>query len=55
MFTASAITNCDLLRGVNYFGNGARTQTVSMRYSTGTVRFVDAVHTFDRTNINIKL
>ena len=48
MFTATAITNCDNLRGVNYFGNGARTDTISMRYATGTVRFVDAVHTFNR-------
>ncbi|WP_337470573.1 class II fructose-bisphosphatase [Acidaminococcus fermentans] len=55
MFTATAITNCDMLRGVNYFGNGARTHTISMRYATGTVRFVDGVHTFDRNNINIKL
>ncbi|MCD2435960.1 class II fructose-bisphosphatase [Acidaminococcus sp. NSJ-142] len=55
MFTATGITNCDLLRGVNFFGNGARTHTVSMRYATGTVRFVDAVHTFDRSNINVKL
>ena len=55
MFTATAITNCDMLRGVNYVGNGARTHTISMRYATGTVRFVDGVHTFDRNNINIKL
>ena len=55
MFTATAITNCDMLRGVNFFGNGARTHTISMRYATGTVRFIDAVHTFDRNDINIKL
>ena len=55
MFTATAITNCDMLRGVHYFGNGARTHTISMRYATGTVRFIDAVHTFDRNDINIKL
>ena len=55
MFTATAITNCDNLRGVNYFGNGARTDTISMRYATGTVRFVDAVHTFNREDINVKL
>ncbi len=55
MFTATAITNSDNLRGVNYFGNGARTDTISMRYATGTVRFVDAVHTFNREDINVKL
>ena len=55
MFTSTAITDCNLLQGLNYFGNGVRTHTISMRYQTGTVRFVDAVHTFDRKNIEIKL
>ncbi len=55
MFTATAITECNLLRGLNYFGGGVRTHTVSMRYLTGTVRFVDAVHSFDRKDIEIKL
>ncbi len=55
MFTATAITPCNMLRGVNYFGNGARTHSLSMRYKTGTVRFVDTIHSYDRTKINIKL
>ena len=55
MFTATAITECNLLRGLNYFGGGVRTHTVSTRYLTGTVRFVDAVHSFDRKDIEIKL
>lgn len=55
MFTSTAITDCNLLKGLNYFGNGVRTHTVSMRYLTGTVRFVDAVHSFDRKNLEIKL
>ncbi len=55
MYTATAVTACDMLHGVRYFGNGARTHTISMRYATGTVRFVDAVHTFNKDHINIKL
>ena len=55
MFTSTAITDCNLLNGLNYFGNGVRTHTVSMRYLTGTVRIVDAVHTFDRNKVEIKL
>ncbi|MDD4084577.1 MAG: class II fructose-bisphosphatase [Acholeplasmataceae bacterium] len=55
MFTSTAITDCNLLNGLSYFGNGVRTHTISMRYLTGTVRFIDAVHTFDRNNIEIKL
>ncbi|MBP2650776.1 MAG: glpX [Firmicutes bacterium] len=51
MFAATAITQSDLLRGVNYFGGGARTNSIVMRYKTGTVRFVDAIHTFERKPI----
>ncbi len=55
MFTSTAITECDLLHGLRYFGNGVRTHTVSMRYATGTVRFIDAVHSFDSKDIHVKL
>lgn len=43
-FTATAITESEMLRGVQYFGEGVRTHTISMRLSSGTVRFVDAIH-----------
>lgn len=55
IFTATAITDCNLLKGVSYFGGGARTRTISMRYKSGTVRFVDTVHCFDTDKINVKL
>ncbi len=55
MFTATAITNCNMLLGLRYFGGGVRTHTISTRYKTGTVRFVDAIHSFDRKDMAIKL
>ena len=55
MFTATAITESNLLSGLRYFGGGVRTHTVSMRYKTGTVRFVDAVHSYDRRHFGVKL
>jgi fructose-1,6-bisphosphatase II len=55
MFTSTAITECDLLHGLRYFGNGVRTHTVSMRYATGTVRFVDAIHSYNSKDIHVKL
>lgn len=55
MFTSTAITESNLLNGLRYFGGGVRTHTVSMRYKTGTVRFVDAIHSFDRKDFAIKL
>ncbi|SFM23705.1 class II fructose-bisphosphatase [Pelosinus propionicus] len=53
-FAATAITQGDLLNGVRYFGGGARTHSIVMRYKTGTVRFVDAIHKFERKSMAIK-
>ena len=54
MFAATAITACDMLRPVQYFGSGVRTHSISMRYKSGTVRFVDAIHSYDRKPFPIK-
>jgi len=54
IFCATAITEGDLLRGVKYFGGGARTNTIVMRSKTGTIRFVDAIHNLDRKPLNVK-
>jgi len=48
MFAATGVTDGDLLRGVRFFGGGARTHSVAMRYRSGTVRFIEATHRFDR-------
>lgn len=48
MFAATGATDGDLLRGVRFFGGGARTHSVVMRYRSGTVRFIEATHRFDR-------
>lgn len=47
VFAATGITDGDLVQGVRFFGNGARTHTVVMRSVTGTVRFIDAIHKLD--------
>ncbi|MDF1522498.1 MAG: fructose-bisphosphatase class II [Trueperaceae bacterium] len=44
VFSATGITDCDLVRGVKFFKHGARTHTVSMGYRSRVVRFSDAVH-----------
>ncbi len=51
MFAATGVTDGDLLRGVRFFGGGARTHSVVMRYRSGTVRFIEATHRFDRRPI----
>lgn len=47
IFAASGITDGDLLQGVRYSGQRAKTHSVVMRSMTGTVRFVQATHRLD--------
>lgn len=46
-FAATAVTHTSLMQGVRYFGGGARTMSIVMRYKTGTIRFIDTVHRLD--------
>jgi fructose-1,6-bisphosphatase II len=48
VFSATGVTDGELLRGVRFFGGGARTHSLLMAYKRGVVRFIDTVHTFDR-------
>ncbi len=48
VFAATGVTDGELLKGVRFFGGGARTHPLVMAYQTKTVRFVDTVHMFDR-------
>jgi fructose-1,6-bisphosphatase II len=43
-FAATGVTDGDFVRGVRYFGDGARTQTVVMRSKSGTIRTIEATH-----------
>jgi fructose-1,6-bisphosphatase II len=48
VFSATGVTEGDLLQGVRFFGGGARTHSLVMAYQAKQVRFVDTVHMFDR-------
>jgi len=48
VFCATGVTDGELLRGVRFFGGGARTHSLLMSYTRGVVRFIDTVHTFDQ-------
>jgi fructose-1,6-bisphosphatase II len=55
-FVATGVTNGELLRGVDYFGNGARTHSVVMGLEAPQhIRFVDTIHIDDRTDLEIRL
>jgi fructose-1,6-bisphosphatase II len=44
VFSATGITDGELLDGVRRFSGGARTRTIAMGFSTRVVRFIDTVH-----------
>jgi fructose-1,6-bisphosphatase II len=47
MFAATGVTDGEFLRGVRFFGGGARTHSLVTRSRSGTVRFIEAMHRFD--------
>lgn len=48
MFAATGVTTGDFLRGVRFFGGGAETYSVVMRSKSGTVRYIQSTHKFDK-------
>ena len=55
-FVATGVTNGELLRGVDFFGNGARTHSIVMGLEEPQrIRFVDTIHIDDRTDLEIRL
>jgi fructose-1,6-bisphosphatase II len=47
IFAATGVTDGSLLKGVRFFGGGARTHSLVMGLESRTIRFVDTVHMFD--------
>lgn len=47
-FAATGLTNGELLRGVDYFSDGAKTDSLVMRGLTGTVRRITATHRLEK-------
>ena len=48
IFAATAVTDSELLKGVQYKGGYALTHSVVMRAKTGTVRFIEGRHSFEK-------
>ena len=49
-FVATGITDGELLKGVKYFSNAARTESIVVRGLTGTIRWITATHRWDKLN-----
>jgi fructose-1,6-bisphosphatase class II len=49
VFAATGVTDGSLLKGVRFFGEGTRTQSLVMTKDTGKIRFVDSIHVEKRS------
>lgn len=47
IFAATGVTDGELLKGVQFKGKEAKTQTVVMRAKSGTIRFIDGQHSLN--------
>lgn len=48
IFAATGVTDGELLKGVQFKGQKATTQTLVMRAKSGTVRFIDGDHSLKK-------
>jgi len=48
IFAATGVTDGELLKGVQFKGNRATTETVVMRAKSGTIRFIDGSHSLKK-------
>jgi len=55
LFTATGVTNGDILKGVRFFGGGARTHSMVMGTKSKKVRLIDTTHSLDKVKIKYML
>ncbi len=55
VFSATGVTSGDLIKGVQFFGEGTRTQSLLMSTEPRQVRFVDTIHVASGENVAIRL
>lgn len=55
VFAATGVTNGELIRGVRFFGEGARTHSLVMCSRPRRVRFVDTIHVAEGDRVAIRL
>jgi len=54
IFAACGTTDGSLLKGVRFFGDGVRTQTLLMMTVPRQIRFIDTIHAKDDPNVRIR-
>lgn len=55
VFCATGVTKGDLLKGVRFFGGGARTNSIMMTTISSEIRFIDTTHIFNKKDINFRV
>lgn len=55
VFCATGVTTGDILKGVSFFGSGARTHTLMMTNQSGKIRMLDTTHVFDKEKMRFRL
>jgi len=55
IFSATGVTDGEVLKGVRFFGGGARTHSLLMSTETEKIRFIDTTHIFNRKEIEFRL
>jgi fructose-1,6-bisphosphatase class II len=54
VFAASGVTDGNLLKGVRFFGDGTRTQSIVMTHTPARVRFIDTVHLENKPDVKVR-
>jgi fructose-1,6-bisphosphatase class II len=54
LFAACGVTDGNLLKGVRFFGDGIRTQSIVMTLNPARVRFIDTVHLENRPDVKVR-
>jgi fructose-1,6-bisphosphatase class II len=54
LFAACGVTDGNLLKGVRFFGDGTRTQSIVMTLNPARVRFIDTVHLENRPDVKVR-
>ena len=54
MFAATGVTDGTLMRGVRFFGDGTRTNSVIMQNDPHRIRFVDSIHVTPAADVKIR-
>jgi fructose-1,6-bisphosphatase II / sedoheptulose-1,7-bisphosphatase len=54
IFAATGVTEGSLLKGVRFFGDGVRVQSLVMTHDSRCVRFIDSVHLAKRPDVKVR-